>query len=844
MQTLMEVVSHYSQNPRLAAGFLDATVKSTVILALAGAVCLIWRRASAATRHLIWFLAVVSLPFLPWLSTRLPSWQSSAWVVSTSIESGNQVSLAFEKAATAQQGLTTTRLPAVSSTSGAAPPHEAHAGVPRNRAVHFNTLWLNAALLVYGAGVFLVIGRLLIGQAGLYFVRHAGHPPKDAEWTALLGDSCVTLRIGRSVRLLQSAKEVMPATWGWWRPVILLPAQADDWTSARRRVVLLHELAHVKRWDCLTQFATGLVCTAGWFNPLIWLAARRMAVERERACDDLVLNGGVERLDYAGHLVDLARSLRGTPHVAAIAMASSAPLEGRIKALVDATRARRLSPATMLGVLLIAGGTVLGVSACRTNGAGVVNDDSQKLHQQHLARLKDFSVLKVKQSEDLAAKAGEKILPPYRILFDAAVKGDWRTVTNQYAYFKQHHPQYVKGDAKPDYDLRTSYWQPALEISLAYFDFADADPKYLQLAIDGLMNPVPAGSIYFGGTDPGRGQPTAFSQDQTKASPYFTLTQNALVDGSYLEYLREMYGAKIYIPSPKDSQQCFEDYLSDASRRLDHDTRFPNEPKQLKPGENIHQEQDRVLVNGQVAVMSINALLTKVIFDHNPSNEFYVEESFPLEWMRPYLSPDGLIMKVNREPITELSDMVIRKDNDYWNGLVQPMIGNWLKYDTSVQDVVSFVDRSYVRHDLTGFTGDPRFVRSEFAQVFFGKKRGSIAGAYAWRLDVPGRSYTNNGVLILEMPYGSKKSIISEAERARMVGEADFAFRQAFALCPYSPDVVPRYVTFLTAQKRPEDARLVVQAALRAQNTLHPKDDPQGTKAIFEELLKQLESDK
>jgi len=145
-------------------------------------------------------------------------------------------------------------------------------------------------------------------------------------------------------------------------------------------------------------------------------------------------------------------------------------------------------------------------------------------------------------------------------------------------------------------------------------------------------------------------------------------------------------------------------------------------------------ENGRVSVSGQVAVMSINGLLTKVIFDKNPDHEFYVEESFPLDWMYPYLTPFGVIMKINRNPVPELTQDILDKDHAFWSQFSRRTIGNWITYDTSVKEVCDFAEKVYLRHDFKGFTGDRKFVRDDDGQKAFSKLRSSIAASiYQWR---------------------------------------------------------------------------------------------------------------
>ena len=131
------------------------------------------------------------------------------------------------------------------------------------------------------------------------------------------------------------------------------------------------------------------------------------------------------------------------------------------------------------------------------------------------------------------------------------------------------------------------------------------------------------------------------------------------------------------------------------------------------------------------------------------------------------------------------------------------MIGAWLRPETPLQSVLDFVEKTYERKDLSGFTGNPRFVQDGDSQKMFSKLRDSIAGVYAWRV----------GALKV-VPTPAENVVQPGPEHQRMIDAADLAFRQAFALCPYSPEAVSRYADFLVLQNRQEDAISLLETAL------------------------------
>jgi hypothetical protein len=432
---------------------------------------------------------------------------------------------------------------------------------------------------------------------------------------------------------------------------------------------------------------------------------------------------------------------------------------------------------TMTQSLMVA---ILGTGLCAGGCAKKQSAtwDSFK-NPETVTQLKSF----VAEKEAQANAATNEMPSEFTSFFDAAGKGDWLAVSNAFVEFRKHAGQY-EHSGKTDERLRGTAWQAVLEVWGALDAFGEGDEKYSAMFGNDIIESIPPGSIYFGGTDPGRFIVTVLQKSHVKADPFFTLTQNAMADSSHLDYLRAMYGKKIYVPTTNDSQKCFQDYMEDAQKRLQN--------HQLRPGEDVRTGPDgKIQVSGQVAVMEINGLMVKIIFDKNPSREFYIEESFPFDWMYPYLEPHGLIFKINRQPLAELSDEIVQRDHDYWAKLVQPMIGDWLHDDTSVVDIAAFAQKTFGKQDFSGFKGDPRFIQNAYSHRMFSKLRSSTAGLYAWRL----------------------KHATDASEKERMTHETDFAFRQAWALCPYSPEAVFRYVNFLLEQKRVADALIVAETA-------------------------------
>jgi tetratricopeptide (TPR) repeat protein len=317
---------------------------------------------------------------------------------------------------------------------------------------------------------------------------------------------------------------------------------------------------------------------------------------------------------------------------------------------------------------------------------------------------------------------------------------------------------------------------------------------YLMFKPGGGYPEMDKDAVLYGGTDPGRFVPTYMifveSQVARRAKSHFgelpesgtfdrrdvyIITQNALADSTYMSYIRDHYDYSrpdpnnphsldnrspwqralfmtawpllgrdraypkepIWIPSEKDAQSAFQRYIDELRSRPP------------MPGEDVKIEGGRVSVQGVAGVMAINGYLTKDIFDHNKDKHaFYVEESYVISWMYPYMEPYGIILKINREPIQQITPEIVARDKAYWDALSANLIH------------------------------DPKFKRDDVAQKTFSKLRSAIGGIYSYR---------------------------------KMAADAEYAFKQAIDLCPDSPEANFRLAQLYLEQGRFDDATTVLQ---------------------------------
>jgi beta-lactamase regulating signal transducer with metallopeptidase domain len=331
----------------------DGAAKATILLGLTTVMAAVLHRSAAAVRHRLWSLTFCGLILLPLLSWSLPGWRLPI-LASTAGQSDSGVSRNEEAADVAfAQGVNVADPESTRSIragfdrgalGSARPPGRAHAAAARGA---------GTVLLFWALGFIVAMLPAVAGVFGNERRRKQSRRVVDQAWLQLLDGLTRKFALRRGIELRTSLLPLVPVTWGAMRPVVLLPEQAEQWPEPVRRLVLMHELAHIKRWDVGFQLVGRLATAVYWFQPLAWYALHRLRAECECACDDYVVHLGARRSEYAQQLVDLARSLRAGSLAMAVPMTRKNTLEQRIKAIFDERRShrplgRRLS-CTLLG---------------------------------------------------------------------------------------------------------------------------------------------------------------------------------------------------------------------------------------------------------------------------------------------------------------------------------------------------------------------------------------------------------------------------------------------------------------------------------------------------------------
>jgi tetratricopeptide (TPR) repeat protein len=250
--------------------------------------------------------------------------------------------------------------------------------------------------------------------------------------------------------------------------------------------------------------------------------------------------------------------------------------------------------------------------------------------------------------------------------------------------------------------------------------------------------PMTPGAIFYGGTDPGRFVPTYMIYSANVRPDVYLITQNALADNTFMNITRDLYGDTIYIPSLEDSNEAFRKYVDDVNAG------------RIQAGADIKIENGKVSVQGVGGVMTINGILAELIFKENKDkHDFYVEESYVIGWMYPYLTPNGIILKLNKETLPSLDPQLVQNDHQFWGWYTK-----WL-------------------------LDQPAFQRDICARKSFSKLRSAIAGIYDYR---------------------------------RMYDEAEYAFKQSIDLYPLSPEANFRLAQMYMNMQRPDDAGKLIRS--------------------------------
>jgi TonB family protein len=443
-------------SPEAALGFLVAcAAKATMLLTAAWMVTIALRNQSAALRHRVWATGILSSLALPVLTMVFPAWHSTvlrgasaAWSTHTA---GTMANIE--------------NLPMMIVNASAASP--------------VSSRWVGVVVAIWMFGFLVVALRLGGGLLRLAWMSRQATPQLHESWLRCVGELCDEYKISREVRVLQCGNPVaMPLTWGVLKPIVLLPGKAGEWTANRVRMVLSHELSHVARYDWIMQIAAELARGLYWFHPLAWMAARNLRQESERACDDSVLNCGIEASEYATQLLDLARTLENPSRDWSTALAIARPsyLERRFTAMLNpSVDRRRLSRGAGILSVVAALCLVLPLAALSVPGQNQSGKVSGTIHDPSGTGVRNATVILTDRKSNTAVMTASDAEGNFR--FNALPAGEYEMKVVKRGFETYRAPQLT---LEPGRDLSQN---STLEIA-AVMEEVDVVPE-------GTVKPLP-----------------------------------------------------------------------------------------------------------------------------------------------------------------------------------------------------------------------------------------------------------------------------------------------------------------------------------------------------------------
>ncbi len=318
---------------------VDLLVRGALVCVIGSLAAVCARRQAAALRALVWSAALAALLALPLVAWLAPSIDVPVWS-----PSGNLPSVEPRPAMPVKEQRPPITLPATAPTGGLALASSAHAGpyvATPSMAVPSSGGVAALAVGLWLAGVSVLGARIVFGLLATLRLRAGAICLSGTEAADELRQVAQRLGMSAPPALLASEELDIPVAAQFIRPTIMVPVEFARWPQQRRAAVLLHEAAHLQRYDCWVQLAARVAVAIHWVNPLAWLALSRLWVERERACDDVVLRSGLRPSDYATHLLAVAASSRSLSAHAAAAFARRQQLPGRVRAILNPSTGRQ-----------------------------------------------------------------------------------------------------------------------------------------------------------------------------------------------------------------------------------------------------------------------------------------------------------------------------------------------------------------------------------------------------------------------------------------------------------------------------------------------------------------------